>query len=364
MADLLSFEKFRTTLLEFIGRGEGVEFPGLALQLYRLQREAIPAYDRFCKTRGIDLTISDWQDIPAMPTTAFKELELSCLPPEQRDRVFYSSGTTGHVPSRHFHSQHSLEVYRTSLLKWFGPHLDPDETVDRFVSLTPAVAECPNSSLVFMFDSVIETSASDSSQFVGAAGPDGWQIDSDSAIGLLTEAERSGERIALFGTAFSFVHLLDECERRSLKMVLPTGSRVMETGGYKGQSRSMPKEELHALITRTLGVSASWIVCEYGMSELSSQAYDGIAGRAGPVGDRMFRFPPWTRSRVISPETGAEVDVGETGILQVFDLANMYSMMAIQTEDLAIRRADGFEVLGRAALTEPRGCSLMPAVAA
>ena len=52
---------------------------------------------------------------------------------------------------------------------------------------------------------------------------------------------------------------------------------------------------------------------------------------------------------------------GETGLLQVFDLANVWSVLAIQTEDLVVRRGDGFELLGRAAQAEPRGCSLMPA---
>jgi hypothetical protein len=42
-------------------------------------------------------------------------------------------------------------------------------------------------------------------------------------------------------------------------------------------------------------------------------------------------------------------------------LANVYSVAAIQTEDLAVRRGDGFELIGRAALAGPRGCSLMTA---
>jgi len=46
-------------------------------------------------------------------------------------------------------------------------------------------------------------------------------------------------------------------------------------------------------------------------------------------------------------------------LLQVLDLANAYSAMAIQTEDLAIRRGAGFELLGRAQQAEARGCSIM-----
>jgi len=70
-------------------------------------------------------------------------------------------------------------------------------------------------------------------------------------------------------------------------------------------------------------------------------------------------FPSLGQSANHSSETGREVGKGETGLIRVFDLANVYSVMAIQTEDLGIRRANGFELLGRAALAEPRGCSLM-----
>jgi len=92
------------------------------------------------------------------------------------------------------------------------------------------------------------------------------------------------------------------------------------------------------------------------MSELSSQAYDS----AGPS-ERVFHFPPWARAQIISPETGREAGEGETGLIRVFDLANVFSVAAVQTEDLGIRRKDGFELIGRAQLAEARGCSLMTA---
>jgi hypothetical protein len=129
---------------------------------------------------------------------------------------------------------------------------------------------------------------------------------------------------------------------------------VLETGGYKGRSRTLPKAELHALITERFGVPTSHIVCEYGMSELSSQAYDQVLDAS-----HAFHFPPWARVQIISPETGREAADGEAGLPRVFDLANVFSVMAIQTEDLAVRRGDGFDLIGRAALSEPRGCSLM-----
>jgi hypothetical protein len=140
----------------------------------------------------------------------------------------------------------------------------------------------------------------------------------------------------------------------------------------------LPKAELHALIAKKLGVPSSQIVCEYGMSELSSQAYDlgalasrrrvfpsatkELAGETPALPEsivRHFCFPPWARAQIISPETGREVADGETGLIRVFDLANVFSVMAIQTQDLGIHHGQGFELIGRAALGEPRGCSLM-----
>jgi len=74
---------------------------------------------------------------------------------------------------------------------------------------------------------------------------------------------------------------------------------------------------------------------------------------------RNFHFPPWTRVQIVSTETGREVAEGESGLIRVFDLANIFSVAAIQTEDVGVRRGDGFELVGRAQLSEPRGCSLM-----
>jgi hypothetical protein len=127
----------------------------------------------------------------------------------------------------------------------------------------------------------------------------------------------------------------------------------METGGYKNRSRTMPKAELHALITGQIGVPRENIICEYGMSELSSQAYASADGK--------FKFPPWARAQIISPETGREVADGGTGLIRVLDLANVFSVAAIQAEDLVIRRGDEFELIGRVQSVEPRGCSLMTA---
>jgi hypothetical protein len=419
------------------------EFNTLALELFALQFQHNAAYRKICAARGLTPgVVEHWTRIPAVPTSAFKELELTCLAPAERTAVFHSSGTTEQKPSRHYHGAESLAVYEASLLAWFRPHLLTDKLKLELqpsaapagvqasacgcgdgdfglVILTPPAAQAPYSSLVHMFETVRQKLGGASvpalssrrshrggeggsrSEFLGKLAADGsWTLDFNAVVDALSSGgdgaspppqTPDARPLLLLGTAFSFVHLLDFLAEQDLRFQLPAGSRVMETGGYKNRSRSLPKTELHQLITERLGVPPSHIICEYGMSELSSQAYDtklerraptrrdavGVQAlacsdgtlkhelqRAGsetgaPPGWRYFRFPPWARVQIISPETGREVTDGETGLIRVFDLANVFSVMAIQTEDLGIRRDEHFELIGRAALAEARGCSLM-----
>jgi len=354
------------------------EFNAMALMLFTLQFDHNSAYRNLCESRKVSpSSASHWSQIPAVPTSAFKELEISSLPPGKRTHVFYSSGTTAQKPSRHFHNAESLAVYEASLLAWFRFHVSPEKNL---AILTPPPSAAPNSSLAHMFETIRRNFGAPENSFLGTLGGDGsWTVNFEVATGALESACRTGERIVILGTAFSFVHLLDYLAENNLRFELPRGSRVMETGGYKNRSRVLPKSELHALITERLGVPPSHILCEYGMSELSSQAYDtgtgqgrarhsvragvdpesGAQGTAAPDEPRHFHFPPWAYAQIISPETGRAVRDGETGLLRIVDLANVFSALAIQTEDMAIRRGSGFELIGRAELAEPRGCSLM-----
>jgi hypothetical protein len=342
--------------------GYEAQFNALALELFALQFAHNQPYRKICEARSsTPLTVNHWSQIPAVPTAAFKELELTSLSPAERTHVFHSSGTTEQRLSRHFHNAESLAIYEASLWSWLVESFRFPMADGRLLILTPSPTRTPHSSLVHMFDFVSRNSGVEVGYFVGRVNADGaWTVDFDAALAALTQED--SRPLLVLGTAFSFVHLLEELTARYARFQLPSGSHVLETGGYKGRSRVLRKAELHALLNERLGVPESHIVCEYGMSELSSQAYDSAARSAdcgAGNGERVFHFPPWARVQVISPETGREVGEGETGLLRVFDLANVYSVLAIQTEDLAVRCRDGFELIGRAQLAEPRGCSLM-----
>jgi hypothetical protein len=342
-------------------------FAERSLELFALQFRHNSAYRRISEARKLaPETIKDWTQIPAVPAIAFKDLELTSIPPEQRRAVFHSSGTTGQRPSRHFHCAESLAVYETSLWPWFEANCRLPVADGRLICLTPSPAQATHSSLVHMFEVIRQKLGQPESAFVGQIEAGGaWTLDFERAFAALDNSKLKTQNSKLIlGTAFSFVHLLDFFAEKNLRLALPPGSRVMETGGYKNRSRTMPKSELHSLIEKHLGVARENVICEYGMSELGSQAYDTLTQNSKlktQNSERQFRFPPWARVQIISPETGREVAEGETGLIRIFDLANVFSVATIQTEDLGVRRGDGFELIGRAQLAEPRGCSLTSA---
>jgi hypothetical protein len=384
----ITLEQFATLCREFIqfscsqaenqGQPDPLQssFDHLAVSLFRLQFAHNTAYRRLCELRNITVKqVGHWFEIPSAPASSFKLVDMSCLPPEQRDLLFCSSGTTGQQPSRHYHNDNSLLVYESSLLPWFKRHLRLEPEIlsgsnasdPVLLSLTPPAAEVPHSSLTHMLATIERRMKWSDALFAGRVQNGGWGLNIQAVANCLQRATESNRLVVILGTAFSFVHLLDHLSAVGLQFQLPRGSRVMETGGYKGRSRALTRPELHALITDRLGIASENIVCEYGMTELSSQAYDRAvsataAANVPPNPTRRFRFPPWARVQIISPETGQEVAEGETGLIRVFDLANVYSVLAIQTEDLAVRSGNGFELIGRPKTVEPRGCSLNVAV--
>ena len=380
-SDLANFAaRLRRFIHASVSSAPAERFDSLALDLFALQFKHNPPYRRVCDARGArPETIAHWSEVPALPTSAFKDLAFSCLPVEERVVVFHSSGTTERRPSRHFHSPESLGIYEASLWAWFAQHFrlcapgaGAGESLPtahdkvagpgwQLVIVTPPPAEAPHSSLVHMFDVIRRRLGFSESVFLAEASADGWTLHPAAAVERIRGACSAAQPLVILGTAFSFVHLLDHLGEHELRFRLPPGSCALETGGYKGRSRALVKTELHGLITRRLGLPACQIVCEYGMSELSSQAYDVRITSCPTTTEntkRRFRFPPWVRVQIISPETGREAAEGEKGLIRVFDLANLYSVMGVQTEDLAVRCADGFELIGRAAPAEVRGCSL------
>ncbi len=356
------FAELSRALVEVFG--EGVDGPlgedgfnELALRCFAYQFETNPVYAGFAKARGTTPeSVTRWQDMPAVPTRGFKAVRLISGDPTRVDKVFRTSGTTA-GDDRGAHHVLDLGLYRASLLPNFLAHLVPDGAPLRLVSLIPRAADQDDSSLSYMIGCVAEyLDGAGAGFFVDGAG----RIDDDGLRQALATAEADGVPLLVVGTAFALVHWMDTMDERGWSFRLPTGSRIMETGGFKGRSRVLSRAELYATIEERHGVPANMVVNEYGMTELLSQFYEPVMREGADPGldDRRHVTPPWVRTRVLDPVSLEPVPEGSAGLLCHLDLANVGSVCSVLTEDMGVAVADGFRVLGRARSAEPRGCSL------
>ncbi len=330
-------------------------FDAIAQKTFHYQYEHCSVYKRFCDGRGrVPSNVQSWREVPAVPTGAFKEMELRCFPVERTMHRFQTSGTS--TAMRGTLHLDTLEIYEASLLPIFRRFMFPEFSApgDRAAIrvLAPSADEFPESSLSHMFAIAIAELGSSGSGFDVENG----ELRVDRILTNLVESATSESPIALCGTAFSFVHLIDHLSSRGVMIGLPPASRIMETGGFKGQSRELPRSGLYSEIKRVLGVPAERVVNQYGMTELGSQFYDSVLH--APSEPRRKLGPPWARVVIIDPDTGHEAVTGQVGTICVVDLTNTGSIAAIQTGDLGRAVLDGFEVIGREPGAEARGCSI------
>lgn len=316
-----------TMLLAWIRRPD-TRSPGEVLtELHAFHFSRNAAYRAFCRNLDVPEQVADWRQIPCVPQDAFKHADLRSFPPEETIKTFRTSGTTGEGFGQHHFR--TLGVYEAAVREgWRHAGLPAGP----FLVIAPHPDEAPHSSLSHMLATLAPREA-----FIAPGG----EIDLDRLRTVTTS-------VCLLGTALGFLNL---CEQLGTELlVLPPGSTAMETGGYKGSGRDISRTELYGSISRTLGIAPEDIINEYGMTELSSQFY-----ARGPRG--WHHGPPWARAVVADPVTLEEVREGETGILLVYDAANVGSVTGIRTQDLAIRRDGAFELLGRDPAALPRGCS-------
>jgi acyl-CoA synthetase (AMP-forming)/AMP-acid ligase II len=332
-------------------------FNDLALRIFEFQCR-YNSFLRFYAQAWGKTEPSHWRDIPALWTTAFKRARVAAFPPSETTAFFRTSGTTGLESG--IHEFRDLDLYACGALPFFRVATMPDRSRMRMAFLTASANEAPHSSLVFMLELVRRSLGTRDSRFFLHHD----KLDEAGAVKMLARACEKHEPIYVLGTAFAFAYLLQFLESQKLRLALPAGSRLMETGGFKGRVREIEREEFYALLEHWLGVAPTHIVNEYGMTELSSQFYDTTLALAlNPTLSSHFTAgvkvgPPWTRVLIVDPMTGREVEPGQLGLIRIYDLANLGSAVAIQTEDIGVQRHGGFDVLGRAVSAPPRGCSL------
>lgn len=349
-------------------RGEPADesFEQLALAIAAHQRAHNPVLRQLWAQPGARPQDAGLEHIPAVPADAFRLGRVACFEPEQECARFFTSGTTGGAG---VHVFRTLETYRELSVAWAARELFGQQDVKpaaaqrwTVLALAPVFEPERRSSLGYMMQELMREL--DGRALSGGAfdprEPGRWLVAQGrlDRVGLTRGVERAhqrGERVALLATAFALSWLLDALG--GARLPLPAGSVVMQTGGFKGHVRTLDDRALAAAVCDALAIPARQLIGEYGMTELSSQLYDGGFGQ-GPEGQSCYREPPWLRVTAVDPITFAPAPEGEVGLARFTDLANVDSALVVLTQDQVRRVPGGVLLLGRRRGATLRGCSL------
>ncbi len=315
-------------------------FESLALSVFKFQYNNNNVYRKYCQAINITIAaVNSIDKIPFLPISFFKTKQI-CSGDFEPTLLFESSGTTGSVNSKHFVKDHHL--YEKSFLEAFNMFYgDPRRFC--IIGLLPSYLERKNSSLVYMVNDLIMKSGQSKSGF--------YLYETDKLYNALLENEQRKQSTLLIGVTYA---LLDFAEKYPMQL---QHTIVMETGGMKGRRQELTREEVHNHLKQQLGLAE--IHSEYGMTELLSQAYSKHNG--------IFNSPPWMKMVLRSEDDPFEIILPNqvqgkfaTGIVNIIDLANLYSCSFIATDDIGKLYKDGsFEILGRMDNSDIRGCGLM-----
>jgi len=307
-------------------------FNEMCLTAFRYQYKWIADYRKFVDLLKVSPnSVEHYTKIPFLPISFFKSHKLIN---GNSEAVFKSSGTTAFNRSQHF--VQDLKVYKMSFLKSFEQFYgSPQEYC--ILALLPSYIENGDSSLVYMADKLIRDSKRPNS---------GFYLDNlHELIEKLELLNNQGKKTLLLGVSYA---LLDIIEKHSFQL---KNTIVMETGGMKGRRKEMIREELHEQLKFGFGVTN--IHSEYGMTELLSQAYS--------KGNGLFKTPNWMK--ILIRDVNDPFDIlpdGQSGGVNVIDLANIHSLSFIETKDLGkIDKNHDFEILGRYDDSDIRGCNLL-----
>jgi hypothetical protein len=332
----------RDRVLAFIADPSRDEFGALALAVHRYQYRANPVLRRFVDRLNRPAPAT-WQDVPAVPAEAFRMSVLACGPAE---RVYRSSGTTAGLDHRAEHHVPDVDVYRASALAGFARAVLPEGARRRFLVAAPERVTHPASSLGEMVTWIRERWDGDTIPSFLADGT----VDAERFAHTLDRLDVDVPVLVLAVTS-ALLRLADWADTRGRRWRLPAGSLVVDTGGCKNYERELERGAILERYRRVFDTVPDQVVNEYGMTELASQCY--------AVGRRPHRPAPWLRTVVCDLTTGRELPAGEVGCLRHVDLANLGSVLAIQTEDLGRARDGGSELRGRVPGATSRGCSLL-----
>ncbi|MDE1191705.1 MAG: acyl transferase [Arachidicoccus sp.] len=318
-------------LTDNILSGREIDFQQI-LKVFHFQYENNIVYKDWCDLLKTDISsINSIEKIPFLPISFFKTHKVVCNVFEP-EIIFESSGTTQTVNSKHYVKY--AAIYKNSFIKCFEKFYG---NIDGYciLGLLPNYLEKGNSSLVYMMNELISLSKNSDSGF--------YLYEYNKVYNILKKLEQEKQKTILFGVTFA---LLDFAEQFPVKL---SNTIVIDTGGMKGRKKELTREEVHEILKNNLGIDK--VQSEYGMTELLSQAYSSEDGK--------YQCPLWMKVLVRDENDPLQISAIGRGLINIVDLANIYSCSFIATDDVGNITKDYFEVFGRLDNSDLRGCSLL-----
>lgn len=331
--------------------GDPEPFDALALELFAWQYSRNAPYREFCDAKGTTpATVRHWRDIPAFPTDAFKTAIVTSFPPEQAVMAHITSGTTAIQRGQIFRDETGLALVLAANRMMTAAYLFPDFAQGqrcRVLILAPSPEMAPSMGMAIGMEETRRHFGTPDSRFL----LDFSGLDIKNLIAALEESETSGVPVAMIGSTSAFVYFFNACKARGLSFRLPAGSRIGDGGGYRGRFGELTQDDYFRLAGEVLGIPAVYCVNVLGMAESATNYFDNTLRSAlrGTASKRRRVTPPWARVEAVDINTLKPLQAGEVGLLRHYDLANLPTVIAVQTDNLGYIDEDGaFQIVGRA----------------
>jgi hypothetical protein len=341
-------------ILEYITNPSHGDFNTLALEVFAYQYTNNLPYQRYCnQLRKTPNTVATWEAIPPVSVSAFKETELTCVP---STRYFLTTGTTQGAFHRGKHFLPYPEIYETALRTSFKHYVLPDRSHIAMLMLAPDPIAFPHSSLSYMLADVHKAFGEGETLWMLQQD----RIDIDGMLEKIAELGKRGIPVLLCGILSAFMEIISVCVEKKYRFQLASGSRIMDTGGFKGKTLPYSEVELRQYYQDIFHIPHSHHVREFGMTEMYSQFYTTalVSHYENTALQEGYQTPPWVRTRALNPVTMEPCSQGESGLLFHFDLANIPTISALVTEDWGYTVPGGFRYEKRLLGAPKRGCSL------
>ena len=298
------------------------------------------------------------ESIPFIPVTLFKRMDLCSVPQDEVFKTMTSSGTTGQQVSKIYLNRETVKFQQKVLV----------EIVKSFTGssrMPMIIMDCP---------SVIKDRAKFSARGAGILGfsmfgskkiyafDDDMNLDIDGIRAFLSE--HKSETIFCFGFTFMiWEYFYKELKKIYEERLIDLSNAVLVHGGgwKKLINEAVSKDEFKKSLHDVCGIKVENVHDYYGMVEQTGCVY--MECECGHLHASIYSDVITRRMKDFSV-----CDFGEEGVIEVVSaLPESYPGHAILTEDVGVvlgeddcpcgRKGKYFEIHGRMAKAEVRGCS-------